>query len=88
MPGIHKTIQEGINDTPSKETVKSYVNDFFASLPESWSHPAIDEARDTILETIDLGPTNDEMKDHVKYVADYVPSSDYVLEKIDDYVEV
>mgnify|MGYP001245598497 FL=1 len=88
VPGIHETIQEGINDTPDKETVKSYVNDFFNGLPESWSHPAIDEARDTILETIDLGPTNDEMKDHVKSVADYVPSSDYVLEKIDDYVEV
>jgi len=88
VPGIHETIQEGINDTPTKEDLKSYVNDFFNGLPESWSHPAIDEARDTILENIDVAPYKEDMRDRLQYVADYIPSSDYVLEKIDDYVEV
>ena len=88
MPGIHETIQDGIDSTPDRETMKSYVSDFFKSLPESWSHPAIDEARDTVLETIDSLPTKDFVKDQVKSVADNIPSSDYVHEKIDDYVEV
>merc|ERR1719270_1227950 len=88
VPGIHETIQDGIDSTPDRETMKSYVTDFFKSLPESWSHPAIDEARDTVLETIDSLPTKDFVKDQVKSVADTIPSTDYVHEKIDDYVEV
>ena len=81
-------MKEGINDAPDKKTLKSYVTDFFNGLPESWSHPAIDEARDTILENIDVAPYKEDMRDRLQYVADYIPSSDYVLEKIDDYVEV
>jgi hypothetical protein len=88
VPGIHETIQDGIDSTPDRERMKSYVSDFFKSLPESWSHPALDEARDTVLETIDSLPTKDFVKDQVKSVADTIPSSDYVHEKIDDYVEV
>merc|ERR1719234_1869189 len=85
---IHDTIQEQIDNSPDKETIKSYVSDFFKSLPESWAHPAVDEARDSVLEAIDSLPEKDYVKEQVSSVAEKVPSSDYVNEIIDDYVEV
>ena len=88
VPGIHDTIQEHIDNSPDKETIKSYVSDFFKSLPESWGHPAVDEARDSVLEAIDSLPEKDYVKEQVSSMAEKVPSSDYVNEIIDDYVEV
>ena len=88
VPGIHDTIQEQIDNSPDKETIKSYVSDFFKSLPESWSHPAIDEAQRELLATIDSLPEKDYIKKQVSEVAENIPSTDYVHEKIDDYVEV
>jgi len=88
VPDIKSTINEQIDNSPSKETIKSYISDFFKSLPESWSHPAIDEARDTVLETIDSLPTKEVVKKHVEDVAQNIPSTDYVHDKIDDYVDV
>merc|ERR1712157_98685 len=52
VPGIHETIQDGIDSTPDRETIKSL-------------------------------PTKDFVKDQVKSVADTIPSTDYVHEKID-----
>ena len=88
VPGIHDTIQEQIDNSPDKETIKSYVSDFFKNLPESWSHPAIDEAQRELLATIDSLPEKDFIKKQVSEVAENIPSTDYVHEKIDDYVEV
>merc|ERR1711894_746425 len=88
VPGIHDTIQEQIDNSPDKKTIKSYVSDFFKSLPESWSHPAIDEARDSVLETIDSLPEKDYVKEQVSSFAEKVPSSDKINEYVDDYVEV
>ena len=88
VPDIKSTINEQIDNSPSKETIKSYISDFFKSLPESWSHPAIDEARDTVLETIDSLPTKEAVKKQVEDVAQNIPSTDYVHDKIDDYVDM
>ena len=56
---------------------------------KEWFHfYVIDEARDTVLETIDSLPTKEVVKKHVEDVAQNIPSSDYVHGKIDDYVQV
>ena len=41
-----------------------------------------------MLETIDSLPTKEVVKKHVEDVAKNIPSTDYVHDKIDDYVDV